>query len=236
MYEEHRAFETPQEACIVWRYMSFAKFAWLIATGYLYFSRLDQHTDEWEGLVSTKPENIQNRKYIRFTKYINCWHINNSESDAMWKLYGPLGETVAIKSTVGALKRSLKSGIPVYIGKVNYKEGKIPDGNLYWPVLFKRKPFQHEKELRLCISSASNDNPPDLTQLKKEFESLGIDNPSDMQLLKYIGPKGIPLGVDLDQLIKEVVICPNSDRFLNKSVEHIIKSKVPHVKIKTSRI
>ena len=157
MYEKHRAFETPPDNCTIWRYMSFTKFSWLVAKESLFFSRLDQHSDEWEGLVSTKPDIIEHRKYIRFTKYINCWHINDSESEAMWKLYGPLGETVSIKSTVGSLIKSLKSAIPAFIGKVNYSEGEIPDENLYWPVLFKRKPFQHEEELRLCISSASTE-------------------------------------------------------------------------------
>ncbi len=236
MYQEHSAFETPPHTCTIWRYMSFAKFAWLIARESLYFSRLDQHDDEWEGLISKKPENIEHRKYIRFTKYINCWHINNNESNAMWKLYGPAGETVVIKTTVGALIKSLKSGIPVYIGKINYKERSIPEGNLYWPVIFKRKPFQHEKELRLCISSAFNDNPPDLTQLKKELVSLGIDNRSDMELLKGIGHKGIPVHVDLKQLIREVIICPNSRHFLNESVEYIVKGKVSHAGIRKSRI
>lgn len=236
MYEKHPAFETPPNTCTIWKYMSFAKFAWLIATESLYFLRLDQYDDEWEGLVATKPENIEHRKYIRYTKYINCWHINNDESDAMWKLYGPAGETVAIKTTVCALITSLKSGIPVYIGKIDYKERNIPEGNLYWPVIFKRKPFQHEKELRLCISSPFNDNPPNLTQLKKGFESLGFHNPSELEILKGIGPKGIPLGIDLDQLIREVVICPNSSPFLTESVEHIIKNVVSNVKINKSRI
>ena len=235
MCEKHPAFETPPDICTIWKYMSFAKLAWLIATESLHFLRLDQHDDEWEGLVTTKPENIEDRKYIRFTKYINCWHINHTESDAMWKLYGPGGETVAIKTTVGALRTSLQ-GIPVYMGKINYKERNIPKGNLYWPVVFKRKPFQHEKELRLCISSAFNENPPDLTQLKKELTSLGVDNPSDMELLKGIGLKEIKVPIDLNQLIREVIICPNSKPFLMEAVKHIVKSKVSHARIRKSKI
>ena len=76
--------------------------------------------------------------------------MNESESDAMWKLYGnPAGETVAIKTNVGRLKKSLEnSAIVVFIGKIMYEENNIPEGNLYFPVLHKRKPFQHEEELR----------------------------------------------------------------------------------------
>ena len=216
--------------------MSFTKFAWLIATDSLYFSRLDQHADEWEGLVSTEPENIGHRKYIRFTKYINCWHINGNESDAMWKLYGPSGETVAVKSTVGILKTSLKDGIPIYIGKVNYNEGKIPDGNLYWPVVFKRMPFQHEKELRLCIASQLNDNPPDLTQLKNELALSGVSDPTDSKLLKGIGPKGISVSIDVNQLVQEVIICPSARPYLNKALDYMLKSKPYEIQIRKSRL
>jgi hypothetical protein len=235
MYQEHSAFVTPPDAFTIWRYMSFTKFAWLIANESLYFSRLDQHDDEWEGLVSSMPQDIQHRKYVRFTKYINCWHISDDESDAMWKLYGPPRETVAIKTTVGGLKGSLSSGVPVYMGEVSYEEGNIPEGNLYWPVVFKRKPFRHERELRLCVSSPRNDNPSDFTRLREELTSIGIIR-SEMELLKGIGPTGIPVRVNLNQLIREVVTCPTASLCLNESVEYVTKSRDLHVKIGTSNI
>jgi hypothetical protein len=237
MYKEHKAFETPPHTCTVWRYMSFAKFVWLIARESLYFSRLDQHDDWWEGLLP-RNWNIEHRKYVRFTKYINCWHMNDSESDAMWKLYGnSAGETVAIKTTVGGLIKSLEtSATPVYIGKMKYEERDRPEGNLYLPVTYKRKPFRHEKELRLCVSSASNDNPPDLAQLKQALAPLGIDNRSDVEILKEIGDKGIQVPVDLNQLIHEVVICPNSKHSLSDSVQYIMAGKVSHTRIRESKI
>src|SRR5208282_6800049 len=100
MYEEHSVLETPSHTCTVWRYMSFTKSVWLVAKESLYFSRLDQHDDWWEGLLP-RNWNIEYLKYIRFNAYINCWHMNSKESDAMWKLYGSsTGETVAIRTTV----------------------------------------------------------------------------------------------------------------------------------------
>lgn len=237
MYKKHPAFETPPRACTVWRYMSFAKFVWLIAKESLYFSRLDQHDDWWEGLLP-RNWNIEDRKYVRFTKYINCWHMNNNESDAMWKLYGnSTGETVAIKTTVDGLIKSLeKSAIPVYIGKMKYEERDRPEANLYLPVTYKRKPFRHEKELRLCVSSASNGNPPDLTKLKRALAPLGIDNRSDVEILKEIGDKAIQVPVDLNQLIHEVVFCPNSKHSLSDSVQYIMGGKISHARIRESKI
>ena len=237
MYKEHPAFETPPHTCTIWRYISFARFVWLIAKESLYFSRLDQHDDWWEGLLP-KNWNIEYQKYVRFAKYINCWHMNVSESDAMWKLYGnSAGETVAIRTTVDRLIKSLeKSDIPVYIGKMKYEERDRPEGNLYLPVTYKRRPFRHEKELRLCISSESNDNPPDLTQLKQALGSLGIHYQSDMEILKEIGDKGIPVRVDLDRLIREVIICPNRSPSLKDSVQYIMRGKLSHIRIKESKI
>jgi len=237
MYEEHRVFETPPRTCIVWRYMSFAKFAWLMAKESLFFSRLDQHDDLWEGLLPTN-WNIEHKKYARFNNYINCWHMNDNESDPMWKLYGnSAGEAVAIRTTVGGLIKSLeKTGIPVYIGKIKYEEPDRPADNLYWSVIYKRKPFRHEKELRLCVHSPSSDNPPDLTNLRQALTTLGIDNWSDVDLLKEIGDKGIPVSVDLNQLIHEVVLCPNSKQVLFDSVRYIIKDRISHKRIVKSEI
>jgi hypothetical protein len=217
--------------------MSLSKFVWLIAKESLYFSRLDQHDDAWEGLL---PYNWNNevKKYARFNLYVNCWHMNSSESDAMWKLYGATtGETVAIKTTVGSLIRALeKSPIPVYIGKVRYDERDSPQDCLYWPVICKRQPFRHEKELRLCVSSPSSDNPPDLSQIKKAFQLLGIDNKSDMAILKDIGKKGLQVRVDLENLIREVIVCPDSHPLLLDSLKYILSNKISHKKIKQSLI
>lgn len=238
MYEKHPVFKTPPRTCPIWRYMSFASFVWLIAEESLFFSRLDQHEDQWEGML---PSNIdfERRQYIRFNRFINCWHMNSIESDAMWKLYGSTtGETVAIRSTVGDLIGALaRSHIPVYIGKIEYEEGDIPnDGSLYLPVIYKRRPFQHEKELRLCITSERNPNPPDLTPLKQALSALCVEYKSNMEILKAIGDKGIPVSVDLDRLIHEVVICPNSKPYLKDSVHYIMSDKLQPEKIRNSYI
>lgn len=42
--------------------------------------------------------------------FVNCWHMNKHESDAMWRLYSMRGQGIAIKSTVGRLARLGESG------------------------------------------------------------------------------------------------------------------------------
>jgi hypothetical protein len=164
--------------------------------------------------------------------------MNDNESEAMWKLYGnSAGETVAIRTTGNRLIKSLdKTDVSVYIGKINYEEPDRPADNLYWPVIYKRKPFRHEKELRLCVHSAYSENPPDLTKLKQELAILGVDNWSDVDILKVIGKKGIEVPVDLKQLIQKVVLCPNSEEWLFDSVRHIIKDKISHKRIVKSEM
>jgi len=156
----------------------------------------------------------------------------------MWKLYGSAGETVAIKTTVGDLIKSLsKSPIPVHVGKIEYEEKDLPnEGSLYLPVIYKRRSFQHEKELRLCITSERNPNPPDLTPLKQALSSLRVQYKSDFEVLKAIGDKGISVSVDLDQLIREVYICPNSKPYLKDSVQYILRDKLSHKNIIDSYI
>jgi hypothetical protein len=36
---------------------------------------------------------------------ISCWHINEGESDAMWKLYGSAGGGIAVQASEAALDR-----------------------------------------------------------------------------------------------------------------------------------
>jgi hypothetical protein len=231
MYQKHPAFETPAKSTIVWRYMSFAKFVWLIAKEELFFSRLDQHADDWEGFLP-RNSNCKHQEYIRFNAYVNCWHMNDVESDAMWKIYeSQIGEAVAVKSSVGRLIQSLeKAPLSVYIGQIDYREQNGQEENLYIPVTHKRKAFEHEKELRLCISSGSSDNPPDFSKLKEEFVSLGIEKANtaiSKNLYTQWNPKGIPVRVDLTKLIDGIILPPKCGAYLKECVECITQSKIP---------
>ncbi|MDY0384039.1 hypothetical protein [Trichlorobacter sp.] len=236
MYKQHQAFKLPPETTIIWRYMSFGQFSWLIAHENLYFSRLDQHEDGWEGFMPRNWDKGKSR-YIRFTKYINCWHMNDSESDAMWKCYGsPYGETVAVKTSVNRLIKSLeRSSVPVYIGSVDYSESDTLETNLYTPVLFKRKAFQHEQELRLCISSDSCDNPLDFSPVIQQADALGCQI-TEMEFLKAAGEKGACVSVELNQFVDEIVLCPNRKPWLKEAVEYVARPKLPHVRITESVI
>jgi hypothetical protein len=60
----------------------------------------------------------------RRTTYINCWHMNEHESAAMWKLYAASDSAVAVRSTFAKLRGCLPTGGShqplVYLGEVTY--------------------------------------------------------------------------------------------------------------------
>src|SRR6202453_3018159 len=102
---------------VIWRYMNFTKFVWMLAENSLWFTRPFKFDDKWEGLgppsylrtfiqfANGSDKEIieyfeQQERLVRCGYLVNCWHINESESDAMWRLYGLSPEGIAIKSTI----------------------------------------------------------------------------------------------------------------------------------------
>ncbi len=125
----------------IWRYLDFTKFVSLIETSSLFFCRSDKLRDPFEGslpLVNVKlrqeepkpkngyvdifkPYSEMIGREIRKFIHLNCWHINEYESEAMWNIFLKSDEGVAIQSTVGKLKRSFHmSQTPVFVGDVKY--------------------------------------------------------------------------------------------------------------------
>src|ERR1700722_19546312 len=94
--------------------MDVARFRTLIQGGKLNSARRHELGDPWEG-VWTKPasDQILSRHSPEFDRQwakefnscalISCWHENDRESVAMWKLYVSGREGVALKTTAGRL-------------------------------------------------------------------------------------------------------------------------------------
>src|SRR5262249_55272820 len=92
---------------VIWRYFKFDRFVDILKTHGLWFSRPFRFEDQWEGLFP--PSYIRRtRRYAdthgipfgdfdldfrrrllrhRYAHFVNCWHVSDHESDAMWKLY-----------------------------------------------------------------------------------------------------------------------------------------------------
>jgi hypothetical protein len=82
--------------------------------------------------------------------FVNCWYESEHESDAMWRLYSEQSKyAVAVQSTVGLLRKYTEEQITV--GRVLYIDYCKAFPDIGFPHFFKRKAFEHEREIRAVI-------------------------------------------------------------------------------------
>lgn len=227
MYKEHPVFEKPEdENAKIWRYMDFTKFVSLLDKSALFFSRADKLGDPFEGSYSKANINLRPtvykdkipqdalRRMSEFSKLlpkftvINCWHINEYESAALWGLYLKSNEGIAIRSTFDCLKSCFKDeGHHIFIGKVkyiDYEKNWLPEGNSLYPFVHKRKSFEHERELRAVIQ-----------ELPSKGDKLDLSKPSFED--------GIYVPVDLSLLVERICLAPTCTKWLHELVKSITR-------------
>lgn len=157
----------------------------------------------------------------RHTTFVNCWHINSGESDAMWRLYSLQGQGIAIQSTYGRLSQALKKERRrIFIGKVQYKDYQVKnftEFNGFGPALHKRSSFAHENELRAALDDVSH------LGLKGEvffqddmLQRIRAQNPASR-------PSGTYVKVDVEVLIQSVVISPASPHWMTETIKSVLK-------------
>jgi hypothetical protein len=126
--------------------------------------------------------------------FINCWHENQYESEAMWKLYTvALNQGIAIKTAYKRLYQSLGREPGISIGRVNYmdyEKGFASINDSFW---FKRKSFEHEREVRAVISAFKAEDVP-----------------------------GKLVPVNLNQLIEKIYLSPTSQTWFKQLVEDVL--------------
>lgn len=162
-----------RESQRTWRYMSFARFVWLLQKKKLWLSRADLLGDPWEITLAgeqldyviarhpitpvpsadERPESATERserivKMWRKQTYVNCWSASDHESHALWRIYCQSVEGIAIQTALGALRASV-GGLPIY--PVDYE---VPGSNRRTPTLSdlvrkKRPMFAYEQEIRI---------------------------------------------------------------------------------------
>lgn len=237
---------------IVWRYLDFPKFISLLESSALYFCRSDLFSDKYEGsltknAIKFREDNWRDHmpripdehfKYMmqiqsfrlreeRKNFYINCWHMNEYESAAMWELYGIKGQSIAIQSSYRTLRELLPinqsaSGQPVEghvdIGLVqylDYENDPMPQIYSFDPFLRKRKSFSHENEVRLIYQTPTTSGSYEKNSVGKyEFR------PNDGELFSCM--PGVSIKVDLSRLIKNVYVSPDSDNWFKDLVDSVL--------------
>lgn len=119
--------------------------------------------------------------YMREQVYISCWHENEHESEAMWRLYSSyLGNAIAIRTTYSSLYKALGSDPSISIGRVTYidfNKSYAGPNESFWR---KRKSFEHEREVRAIVH---------------DFKTV---------------EKGKLIKCDLNSLIEEIIVSPTA--------------------------
>lgn len=210
--------------------MDFTKFMSMLINSGLYLSRADLLGDSFEGTITEQDvigrrafyesiwppsegppkiswekfeqQAVYGNKAIRETMYINCWHMNNVESAAMWSQYTKSGEAIAIQSTFDRLRSYVDEKCYLGIVKyVDYAKAAIPGGNTFWPFLHKRLSFSHETELRLI-----------------QWNSITRDK------VWYPNPAhGYWQKISLGDLIETIFVSPNSPTWYFELVQSVVR-------------
>ena len=145
-------FQAPERRDIpLWKYLDFTKFVSLLNSASLYFARADQLLDPYEGSYP-----LTDHEQVRKQAFLNCWHQSEYESAAMWELYAQKNEGLAIVSTFDKLAESFAkdNGHDIFFGQINYIDYSLikkPSSDPIKPFAYKRKSFEHEKEVRAII-------------------------------------------------------------------------------------
>ena len=84
--------------------------------------------------------------------FISCWHCNEFESEAMWKLYSTnVKNALAIQTTYQQLYEALDKDPAIEIGKVKYIDFSKRFSSVNGSFWYKRKSFEHERECSCAV-------------------------------------------------------------------------------------
>jgi hypothetical protein len=253
MVTEHECFETPADDAVIWRFMNSTKFLSMIVKQTLFFCRADKLEDPYEGQVpkrsievkreylksmSVSPSMIEtfanldaaSRELARTAVFLNCWHVNNDESAAMWKLYASNDEGIAIRSTVKRLRDSLaRYSMPIYMGTVDYIDfarDVIQHGNVFLPFLHKRHSFEHENELRVVGW---------LPNMFSHIPMIKGENLNQrVERLRPLFDGHIP--VDLEVLIEKAYVAPTAPAWYTDLIQSVVDKYGLNKKVERSSL
>lgn len=256
-YEPHEELPDPSnDDQTVWRYLEFTQLMSILERESLWFTAADGFDDPYEGAFPTptleaaveKGEamgwNFDEEEFMMMIQsptktfvqdlFLNCWHINEYESAAMWDQYSLMESGIAIRSTIGRLKNAFEAcdEYDVHLSPVEYidfRDEDIREGFIPRRFLYKRKSYEHENELRAIIQL--NEMMEVETSLAKE-KGMPIANPElDKQPVPRVEPfasaageelpPGIYASINLEALIDKIFIAPDAPKWVKETVVDI---------------
>ena len=219
-------FDPPDNENVkIWRYMDYTKFMSLVIDRELYFTPADLLGDRYEGSL---PKLVASEKYnkssdpdlartihrnMREVITVSCWHMNDSESTAMWQLYSEMNTGIAIQSTYKRLRECLAPfpEVRLAVAKyIDYDTGSFGYKDLWTPFIHKRSTFSHERELRAIVIQ-----PERIEAVKRQKYPLEYKE----RLIRDRYP------VNLSDLIETIYVAPNSAPWIGYLTSKIIEEK-----------
>jgi len=198
----------------IWRYMDLPKYLSLLSTSALYFTRADQLTEmdpmerSWgqpdlEGeMAEANAKARRSLHEIMGKDFVNCWHLNEYESAAMWDIYGNIGASVAIKTSLRRFSNMFSTGdfmdadrwrmVPLEVRYLDYRKEGVGYRNAFDLLRSKRKSYEHEREIRMTLTQPV---------------SLGVDD-----------LVGVHLRVDLPAAVDGIYVNPRAPRWVFEAV------------------
>lgn len=233
-YERLNYLDSPTDPdARIWRYMDFPKLLSILVNRTLFFPSAKKlsESDTFEGQPtyaelealesevghSKKQAIVEaesgNMSFVASRCFFNCWHMNDVESDAMWKIYVNGTGGVAIQSTVKRLKDALAcSTEPIYLGRIMYIDFNNdigPPESYLRKLMRKNKAFEHEKELRAVFYDQRQD---------------------------HVGRLGVSIQTDVNSLIETIVIAPRAEEWFFELVETLVKKLHYTIPVKRSAL
>lgn len=164
---------------------------------------LNYYADGMDDFYSLLQNMIRLTEEGRRMRNISCWHMNEDESDAMWKLYLKSTEGVAIQSTIKKFIDCLETDTTnTEVGSVeyiDYETEKFSNDDFNAPFFSKRRSFQHEREFRA---------------VRFDVADIVEDTPIPYDF-------GVNIPVNLETLIENVYVSPTSPGWFLSLVESI---------------
>jgi hypothetical protein len=213
----------------VWRYMSFARFVWLLPKRQLWLARADLLGAPWEialvgdqlkfvisshpprDIFSNEPhESADQRsariiKLWRHTTFVNCWSTSEHESHALWRIYCKSTEGVTLQTTLPKLIDSVGS-FPVHRERYGELGRAKRTPTIDYLVSQKRPMFAYEREVRIVCSKIDDDSMPN--------ENI----------------VGLPLAWEAERYLDCIRVHPEADSSFFETVVAVVEHYAPALK------
>jgi len=223
-------FQQPENPNVrLWRYVDFAKFVAMLERGGLWFARLDQLGDPFEGstpaaaaqfwkdMIAQRPDREAIAKHnegflremVRLNRnaaYASCWHLRDHESNAMWAQYAKVNAGIALQTTYARLRGALPENAALgMVRYIDYESEMISLQNILGFYMHKRREFEDEREVRALVWA-------------HEF------NPATQQPFVRVDASvlGLNVPIDIQQAIENIVVAPGCQGWFHGLINSVL--------------